>query len=138
MLSSNGRWTEWHTDKTKFARWYIGNSEFFSSMYVTINFFNSTSVGPTIGQINKCTFSIQVVSVHFIDLAMRDIVLSSNWYYIAEEIDGQTMLLLWKCKWKQNSKNQCSSSYHIAPSYSCTNALQFPQKNPACTCTVKS
>ena len=111
----------------KFARWYIGNSEFFSSMYVTINFFNSTSVGPTIGQINKCTFSIQVVSVHFIDLAMRDIVFLAIDNILQKKLMAK-LCFSYENKWKQNSKNQCSSSYHIAPSYSCTNALQFPQK----------
>ena len=127
------------------ARWYIGNfeifssnSEFFSSMYVSINFFNSMSIGPTIGQINKCTFSIQVVSVHFIDLAMRDIV------FLAIDNILQKKLMAKLCFSYENVNGsripRISVAAHIIlhPLIHVPTLYNSHKKNPACTCTVKS
>ena len=44
LLNSNSSWTEWHPGQIKFAQWYTGASELFSSMYVTINFYNGIYV----------------------------------------------------------------------------------------------
>ena len=44
LLIPNGWWTKWRVGKRKFTRWYIGVSELFNGIHVTMNFLDGIHV----------------------------------------------------------------------------------------------